>query len=182
MALEPLAESHLEGLAAAASDGELWNLSFTGVPHPDNLAKWYADCLEELRTGRQIPFVVRILETGKVVGSTRFYDLEPSHRNLAIGYTWYAKSAQRTFVNTEAKLLLLTHAFEVCNCIAVFWHTHHENKPSQQAIGRLGAQLDGVIRNHKIMPNGELRDTFCYSMLDTEWPEAKKNLIVKLAV
>ena len=179
--LEPLAKSHLEGLAEAARDGELWSLSFTSVPHPDWLNDWFADCMQELKAGRQIPFVVRSLETGKVVGSTRFYDLEPSHRNLAIGYTWYAKSAQRTFVNTEAKLLLLSHAFEKCGCIAVFWHTHHENVRSQQAIGRLGAKLDGVIRNHKIMPNGEPRDTFCYSMIDREWPEAKKGLIAKLA-
>ncbi len=178
--LEPLSEAHLEDLAVAATDGGVWKLQFTSVPHPSELSDWFTACMLERDTDKQRPFAVRNLQTGQVVGSTRYYDIEPTHRNVSIGYTWYGASAQRTAINTEAKLLLLTHAFEVCGSIAVYWHTHHENVRSQAAIQRLGAKLDGVIRKHKIMPNGLPRDTYCYSMIDTEWEKAKCTLIEKL--
>ncbi len=179
--LEPLSEQHLVGLALAASDGELWTIRVTSVPHPDSLEQWYDDCIAQREAGRQLPFVVRARDTLKVLGATRYYDLEPVHRNLSIGYTWYAASAQRTAVNTEAKLLLLSHAFEQCQCIAVYWHTHHENFRSQKAIERLGARRDGVLRNHKLSADGTPRNTVCYSMIDSEWPLAKAALEQKLS-
>ena len=173
--LEPLCYQHLDQLLLAASDGELWNLHFTGVPSADSIEQWYATAVAEREQGRQLPFAVRRLDTDTLVGSSRFYDINAEHRNLAIGYTWYALSAQRTFVNSNCKLLLLEHAFELCGCIAVYWHTHHENFASQRAILRLGAQADGIIRNHQIDKTGRLRHTHCFSMIDEE----KKKGIVR---
>ena len=181
VAIEPLAVEHLQGLAAAATDGALWDLKVTSVPHPDHLLKWYANAIEARDLDVQRPFVVRRKADQAIVGSTRYYDIEAEHHNLSIGYTWYAKSAQRTAVNTECKLILLKHAFEDCGCAAVYWHTHHQNYASQAAIERLGAKLDGVIRNHKRMSDGALRDTYCYSMTNGEWPNVKAALTARLA-
>jgi RimJ/RimL family protein N-acetyltransferase len=130
--------------------------------------------------GAQLPFVVRRLSDQKLVGATRFYVISTHNRNMSIGYTWYSKSAQRTAINTECKLLLLTHAFEQAGCISVQWHTHHENTPSQAAIERLGAVKEGVLRNHMVTEDGSIRHTHCYSMLDTQWPEAKQRLVQRL--
>ena len=181
VALEPLKRNHLDGLAEAARDGELWNLTVTSVPHPDALDSWFKNAVGERAQNRQLPFVVRRNSDQQIVGSTRYYDIEPLHGNLSIGYTWYAKSARRTAVNTECKLLLLTHAFEICECAVVYWHTHHQNYASQAAITRLGAKLDGIIRAHKRMPDGGLRDTYSYSMTAAEWPDVKASLQKRLA-
>jgi len=179
--LEPLDESHSQALCEAASDGKLWELPFTSVPSPELMLSRIEDALKNREEGKQLPFVVRRLADQKIVGATRYYSLEPDHRNLSIGYTWYAASAQRTAINTECKLMLLTHAFEKLRCISVQWHTDNQNKRSQTAIQRLGAQFEGVLRNHIIMPDGRYRHTHCYSMLDTEWPEAKAFLTQRLA-
>lgn len=181
-ALEPLAMDHVEALVRAASDGELWNLRFTGVPSIEGMRDSVQQALDNRDEGRDLPFVVRRLSDQKIVGATRYYYIEPDHRNLSIGYTWYAESAQRTPINTECKLMLLRHAFEVLGCISVQWHTDDQNKRSQAAIQRLGATFEGVLRNHKIMPDGRYRHTHCYSMLDSEWPEAKRSLTRRLAL
>lgn len=180
VALEPLRAEHFAELCEAAADGELWNLHFTSVPSRDNCAEYISSALENKEQGSQLPFIVRRLSDNRIVGSTRYYAISPPNRNMSIGYTWYAQSAQRTAVNSECKLLLLTHAFEQAACISVQWHTHHENYASQAAIERLGAVREGVLRNHLVMPDGSLRHTHCYSMLDTEWPSAKQKLQARL--
>ena len=179
--LEPLRPDHAGALGDAAADGQLWNLHFTGVPSSDTVADYIARALDEQRAARQQPFVVRRLSDDKIVGCTRFYDIEPTHRTLAIVYTWYAASAQRTAINTECKLMLLRHAFEELNCISVAFHTDHENFRSQAAIARLGAHQDGVLRNSKIRPNGSIRHTWYFSIIDSEWPSVKASLIARLA-
>lgn len=181
VALEPLQTEHVDELNRAAADGELWNLHFTTVPNAEAMPKMVAKALANRKAGTEFPFVVRRLSDNQIVGTTRYYFIEPEHRNLSIGYTWYAKSAQRTATNTECKLLLLTHAFEQLGCIGVQWHTDGENKRSQAAIERLGAKFEGVLRNHKIMPDGRYRHTHCYSMLDDEWPAAKMFLTERLS-
>ncbi|MEO0368316.1 MAG: GNAT family protein [Pseudomonadota bacterium] len=178
--LEPLSLHHLPALSDAVKDGELWKLSYTGVPAPSDFESWFDYAASQREAGKQLPFVVKRLDDQKVVGSTRFYDIDFQHQNVSIGFTWYSASVQRTAVNTECKLLLLSHAFEVCKFNAVYWHTHHENKRSQAAIERLGAKLDGIIRNHKVMPNGSLRDTYSYSMIKEEWPGARAKLSARL--
>jgi len=185
VSLEPLSIEHAEPLLQAASDGELWNLRFTGVPNASSVLDYVNDAIESRTLGQQHPFIVRQLagresKKGKIVGCTRYYDIEAQHRNLAIGYTWYAKSAQRTAVNTETKLLLLSYAFEQLKCISVAFHTDNLNVISQAAIKRLGAKHEGVLRNHRIMPDGRIRDTWCYSIIDNEWPALKKNLASRL--
>jgi RimJ/RimL family protein N-acetyltransferase len=181
VSLEPLTLGHQGELVEAASDGQLWNLNFTSVPNDATVAAYATEALENKAKGSQQPFVVRSLSTGGIVGCTRYYDIELRHRNLAIGYTWYAKSVQRTAVNTECKLLLLTYAFEVLGCISVAFHTDNLNKDSQAAITRLGASKEGVLRNHRIMPDGRIRDTWCFSIMDSEWPEIKHRLQQRLA-
>lgn len=179
--LEPLQIEHSEALGQAAADGELWNLKFTGVPTVSDMPQMIEKALANRDAGTELPFTVRRLSDQKVVGTTRFYFLSEEHRNLSIGYTWYSRSVQRTAVNTESKLLLLSYAFERLGCISVAWHTDDLNHNSQKAIERLGAKFEGVLRNHKIMPDGRYRDTHCYSMLDTEWPESKAFLTQCLA-
>jgi len=175
--LEPLSISHAAALGAAACDGRLWELPFTNVPRADinlkEVERLIIDTLAQRENGTQLPFVVRRLRDNKIVGTTRFYAIEAQHRNLSIGYTWYAKSAQRTALNTECKYMLLKHAFESLGCISVQWHIHHDNLASQKAVERLGAIKEGVLRNHKIMRDGSYRHTHCYSMLDTEWEKSK---------
>lgn len=179
--LVPLELSHVEGLIRAAGSGMLWNLPYTGVPNPDQMNGVMQDAIEHRDRGTQFPFTVRLKASGEIVGSTRYYAIEPQHRNLSIGYTWYAEHVQRTAVNTECKYLLLCHAFEVMNCISVQWHTDHRNKRSQAALKRLGAKFEGILRNNKIMPDGVIRHTHCFSMLDTEWPQSKAYLESRLA-
>ncbi|HEY3459359.1 MAG TPA: GNAT family N-acetyltransferase, partial [Casimicrobiaceae bacterium] len=157
VALEPLADEHLDAIRAAAADGELWNLWYTSVPAPEKAAQWLAATLEMRERDGALPFVVRDNATGDVVGSTRYFNVDAINRRLEIGHTWYAKRVQRTAVNTECKLLLLTHAFETLRCIAVEFRTHWFNHASRAAILRLGAKQDGVLRNHQLLADGSRR-------------------------
>jgi RimJ/RimL family protein N-acetyltransferase len=178
--LEPLSPAHEESLVAAAGDGELWNSTVTIVPSRANMATYIASALNAQAQGRELPFVIIRESSGQVVGSTRFFHIEPDHRRVEIGYTWLAKSAQRTAVNTEAKLLLLTHAFERLRCIRVEFVTDVLNQQSRTAILRLGAKQEGVLRNHMVMPGGRYRDSVCFSIIEAEWPEVKARLEAKL--
>lgn len=174
--LEPLTQSHLAEIQAAANDGELWKLFFTSVPSFENTQNWLNLALEMQEQQKALPFVVRENTGGKIVGATRYCNMDHNNKRLEIGYTWYAKSVQRSAINTECKLLLLTHAFEVFECIAVEFRTDWFNKKSQAAITRLGAKQDGILRNHMILPDGRVRDTVVYSILQHEWVGVKKNL------
>ena len=173
--LEPLDASHVAPLAEAASDGELWRLWYTGVASPERMAGYVAAALDMRERYDAMPFVVRDA-TGAVVGSTRYFNVDVANRRLEIGHTWYAKRAQRTPVNTECKLLLLTHAFETLGCIAVEFRTHWFNQASRAAIARLGAKQDGVLRNHQMGADGAKRDTVVFSIIDGEWPAVRKHL------
>ena len=177
--LEPLEPGHAAGLAEATRDGELWNLWVTAVPSPDALPGWIDTALAQQRAGRALPFAVRRLRDGRLVGSTRYMNIEEQHRRLEIGTTWYARSVQRTGLNTECKTLLLRHAFEALGCIAVEFRTHWFNHASREAIARLGAKQDGVLRNHQRLPDGSLRDTVVFSITDTEWPAVRRHLSVR---
>ena len=174
--LEPLAREHVGALREAARDGELWRLWFTSVPSPDGVDAYVDTALSWRETREAMPFVVRENAGGDIVGCTRYFNVEAPHRRLEIGYTWYAKRVQRTAVNTECKLLLLSHAFEALRCIAVEFRTSWFNIRSRAAIARLGARQDGVLRNHQITPDGVYRDTVVFSILDSEWPAVKRNL------
>jgi N-acetyltransferase len=174
--LEPLCAEHLDGIRAAAADGELWHLWYTSVPAPDLSAKWLATALDMREQSGAMPFAVRNTASGDIVGSTRYFNVDAANRRLEIGHTWYAKRAQRTAINTECKLLLLTHAFETLNCIAVEFRTHWFNQASRAAIARLGAKQDGVLRNHLLMPDGSRRDTVVFSIIDGEWLAVKQHL------
>ncbi|WP_097459233.1 GNAT family N-acetyltransferase [Mangrovitalea sediminis] len=174
--LEPLQPEHCEGLQAAAGDGELWRLWYTSVPTPENMAASIEEALEEQAQGVSLPFAVRDNASGKLLGSTRYLHVEASHRRLEIGATWYARSAQRTGINTECKLLLLTHAFEELKAIAVEFRTHWHNRASRAAIARLGARQDGVLRHHYKMADGSFRDTVVFSIVEPEWLAVRRNL------
>lgn len=174
--LLPLEKAHLPALRAAAADGELWRLFFTSVPTPENAENWFDIALEAQSQGKALPFTVLRNADQKIIGSTRFCNIDKNNRRLEIGYTWYAKSAQRTNINTECKRALLKHAFETLQCIAVEFRTDWFNRTSQAAIERLGAKRDGVLRNHTILPDGRIRDTVVYSILQTEWAGVEKNL------
>ncbi len=176
VSLEPLEQAHIADIRNAAADGELWKLFFTSVPAPEQTQQWLDTALAMQSQQKAIPFVVREKSGGKIVGSTRFCNIDHQHQRLEIGYTWYSQSVQRSAINTECKLFLLTHAFEVLNCIAVEFRTDWFNRRSQAAIERLGAKRDGVLRNHMILPDGRIRDTVVYSILQNEWPGLKKNL------
>jgi RimJ/RimL family protein N-acetyltransferase len=179
--LEPLSPAHEESLIAAAGDGELWNSTVTIVPSRATMAGYIASALEAQAQGRELPFVIIQKPSGQIVGTTRFYAIEPADRHVEIGYTWLAASAQRTAVNTEAKLLLLTHAFDVWQCIRVALITDVLNQQSRTAILRLGAKEEGVFRNHMVMPGGRYRDSVCFSIIEAEWPEVKARLQARLA-
>lgn len=174
--LEPLAHEHLDAIRAAAADGELWNLWYTSVPAPEKASQWLAATLQMRERDGALPFVVRDNATGDVVGSTRYFNVDAVNRRLEIGHTWYAKRVQRTAVNTECKLLLLTHAFEMLRCIAVEFRTHWFNHASRAAILRLGAKQDGVLRNHQLLADGSRRDTVVFSIVDGEWLAVKRHL------
>ena len=180
--LEPLSTAHAESLIAAAADGELWNSTVTLVPSRENIGEYIDAALQGQANGRELPFVIIGQSSDTVVGTTRFYDIERNDRRVAIGYTWIARSAQRTAINTEAKLLLLTHAFETWHCIRVELITDFLNEQSRAAILRLGAKQEGVLRNHMIMPGGRIRDSVCFSIIDAEWPEVKPRLLARLSV
>ncbi|HVE51516.1 MAG TPA: GNAT family protein [Casimicrobiaceae bacterium] len=173
--LEPLERSHESALREAAADGELWKLWYTSVPTPDGVAAYIDTALALRDAGEAMPFVVRD-SAGRIVGSTRYLNIVPEHRRVEIGNTWYARSAQRTALNTECKFLLLTQAFETLGCIAVEFRTNWFNRVSRRAIERLGAKRDGVLRNHQILPDGSFRDTVVYSIIESEWPGVRRQL------
>lgn len=177
--LEPLAMIHHDALVEAACDGELWKLWYTSVPAPEAMRAWIETALA-MREQHALPFVIRDTRDESIVGSTRYFNVDPHNRRLEIGHTWHAKRAQRTGINTETKLLLLGHAFEALQCIAVEFRTHWMNHPSREAIARLGAKQDGVLRQHQRMVDGSLRDTVVFSIIDAEWPTVKRHLHYKL--
>ena len=179
--LEPLHPEHENGLSAAVSDGQLWNLWYTFIPKPEETKDYIADALAGLQAGHMLPWAVRELTTGKIVGSTRYHDIVREIDRVEIGYTWYAASWQRSHVNTTCKLLLLTHAFETLGCKVVGLRTDNFNFASQRAIEALGARKDGVIRHHRIRRDGTVRDSVMYSILISEWPDVKKHLESRLA-
>jgi N-acetyltransferase len=173
--LSPLAAGDADGLAAAAADGRLWEHWYTSVPAPEAMAAEIDRRLAEQDAGTMLPFTVR-RTGGAVVGMTTYCNVDTATPRVEIGYTWTARSAQRTGVNTESKLLLLAHAFETLGCVAVEFRTHWHNVQSRTAIARLGAKQDGVLRNHKRQPDGSLRDTVVFSIIESEWPAVRANL------
>ena len=180
VSLEPLGLEHADGLRAAAAPGRLWELWYTSIPRPEEAQAYIETALAQQARGEALPFAVRDA-AGDVVGSTRYYQLDPRVPRLCIGYTWYATRVQRTGLNTQAKLLLLTHAFETLGCAAVTFETSWFNLASRAAIARLGARQDGVLRNHLRHRDGSLRDTVVFSITETEWPSVKQHLSLNLA-
>jgi RimJ/RimL family protein N-acetyltransferase len=179
--LEPLTHEHHRGLVAAAADGNLWELWFTSVPEPEQTDAYIAEALSAQKDGLTLPWAVRELATGVIIGSTRYHDIVPAIDRVEVGYTWYAKRWQRSHVNTGCKLLVLGHAFHTLGCKVVGLRTDILNLASQRAIEALGAKKDGVIRHHRARRNGTVRDTVMYSILATEWPNVKRHLEVRLA-
>ena len=177
IALVPLDLSHEAGLAAAAADGELWNLRITSVPEPAQTRKYIEDALKMRENGNRFAFAVTDEATGTVLGSTSYHDILPAVKRVEIGYTWYARRCQRTHINTTTKLLMMGHAFDTLGCNVVGWRTDNFNFASQAAIERLGAKKDGVIRGHALRRDGTIRDTVMYSMRSGEWPEARAQLL-----
>jgi N-acetyltransferase len=178
--LEPLALAHEAGLAAAAADGRLWELRVTSVPAPDETRSYIETALAMREAGSRFAFAVIDEASGRVLGSTSYHDILPAVKRLEIGYTWYARSVQRSHVNTACKLLMMGHAFDTLGCQVVGWRTDNFNFASQQAIERLGARKDGVIRGHALRRDGTVRDTVMYSMRAGEWPEARAQLLYRL--
>jgi len=179
--LEPMQAEHAQGLEQAVADGELWKLWFTLVPDQGSAQSYIEQALAMEAAGTARPFVIRLQESGRVVGSTRFCHIDDDNQRVEIGYTWLAKSMQRTFVNAACKQLLLTHAFEVRGAIAVEFRTHWHNRASRRAIERLGAKQDGVLRQHRRDPDGSYRDTVVFSILQSEWPAVRRGLLADLS-
>lgn len=180
-ALEPLARDHAAALAEAVRDGELWDLWYTIVPRPEEMPAEIDRRLRLQGEGSMLPFAVRALPSNELVGMTTFMNIDAANRHVEIGSTWYARRVQRTALNTECKRLLLAYAFEQLQCIAVEFRTHYFNRQSRAGIERLGARLDGILRQHQIAPNGTLRDTCVYSIIAPEWPAVRANLDWQLA-
>ena len=178
--LVPLAMSHESGLRAAAADGELWKIRVTSVPEPEQTRSYIETALAMREAGNRFAFAVTEAATGTVLGCTSFHDIVPAVHRVEIGWTWYAKSRQRTAVNTTAKLLMMTHAFVTLACKVVGWRTDNFNFASQNAIERLGAKKDGVLRGHALRRDGTIRDTVMYSLAQGEWPEVKAQLLYQL--
>jgi RimJ/RimL family protein N-acetyltransferase len=179
--LEPLTTTHHDALAAAAADGSLWELWFTSVPAPGGTQAYIADALKGQQDGHMLPWAVRDLATGAIVGTTRYHDIVASIDRVEIGYTWYAQSRQRSSLNTTCKLLLLTHAFDTLGCKVVGLRTDNFNFRSQRAIEGLGAKKDGVLRHHATRRDGTVRDSVMYSILAAEWPDVRRHLELRLA-
>ncbi|QDG77900.1 GNAT family N-acetyltransferase [Labrenzia sp. PHM005] len=177
--LVPLAMQHADDLAEASAEGDLWKAWYTSVPKPDGVREEIERRLSLQASGSMLPFTV-LTPDGKAVGMTTYMNIDPIHKRVEIGSTWYRKAVQRTGLNTECKLMLLTHAFEDLECIAVEFRTHFMNRQSRTAIERLGAKLDGVLRSHQRTADGALRDTAVYSILPHEWPAVKNGLMFKL--
>lgn len=174
--LEILSTKHIESLTEAVKDGELWNLWYTSAPEPENVKKYIEIAISEFKNDKSLPFVIIRKSDTKVIGTTRFMNADSQNKRVEIGTTWYSKSAQRTGVNTECKYLLLKYAFEILECIAVEFRTHIHNNQSRDAIARLGAKQDGILRNHKIDKSGYLRDTIVFSIINSEWNTVSKSL------
>lgn len=179
--LEPLSQARHDELAEAVQDGELWKLWYTFIPSPEQMTAEIEKRLEQQRKGTMVPFAIIASDTGKAVGMTTYMNIDAEARRVEIGSTWYRKGVQRTAINTECKLMLLTHAFENLSCIAVEFRTHFFNHQSRRAIERLGAKLDGVLRNHRRSSDGTLRDTCVYSIIASEWPTVRSHLRHQLA-
>lgn len=174
--LEPMKLEHIAALSVAVCDGELWRLWYTNVPHPDEMKAYVEAAIADEARGEALAYIVRDKFTGEVVGATRIMAWDQPNRRLEIGHTWYAKSAQQTGINTEAKYLLLSYAFETLDVMAVEFRTHWHNQRSREAITRIGAKQDGVLRNHRLLKDGTVRDTVVYSIIDSEWPDVKQQL------
>ena len=181
VSLVPLAHAHHDDLVEALNDGELWTLWYTSIPAPDGLTAEISRRLELQQRGSMLPFAVIEKSTRRAVGMTTYMNIDAENRRLEIGSTWYRKRVQRTALNTECKLLLLTHAFERLSCIAVEFRTHFFNRQSRAGIERLGAKLDGILRQHQLGRDGVLRDTCVYSILDSEWPAVRAHLTHQLS-
>ncbi len=179
--LEPLTLAHIDGLKKAAADGELWNIRVTSVPEPQETRGYIETALKQRADGSRLAFAVIDTATNEVIGSTSYHDIVPAMKRVEIGWTWYAKSRQRSNVNTLCKLMLMQHAFETLGCAVVGWRASHMNYASQRAIERLGAKRDGTLRHHAPLRDGSARDTVLYSMLASEWPAAKAKLEERLA-
>jgi len=177
--LEPLSHAHIDGLVEAVKDGKLWKLWYTFVPRPEDMAKEIDRRLGLQAAGSMLPFTVFDADGG-ICGMTTYMNVDAANRRVEIGSTWYAKRVQRSPLNTQCKLLLLQHAFEVINCIAVEFRTHFFNHQSRRAIERLGAKQDGILRSHQVAPNGTLRDTVVFSITAAEWPTVKAHLAYQL--
>ena len=177
--LEPLSHDHLAGLVEAVKDGELFKLWYTAVPKPEDMTKEIDRRLGLQKAGSMLPFTV-FDAAGQIAGMSTYMNIDAANRRVEIGSTWYAKRVQRTPLNTQCKLLLLGHAFEAINCIAVEFRTHFFNHQSRRAIERLGAKQDGILRSHQIAPNGSLRDTVVFSIIASEWPAVKAHLNFQL--
>jgi RimJ/RimL family protein N-acetyltransferase len=178
--IEPLGREHEEALQRAVADGELWRLWYTTVPPPEKMGQYIAIALDMRERLDAMPFVIREKSSGEIVGCTRYFNVDAANRRLEIGHTWYSKRVQRGPINTECKLMLLTHAFEKLQCIAVEFRTHWFNHASRTAIERLGAKQDGVLRNHQVLADGSKRDTVVFSIIDGEWPAVKRHLRYQL--
>jgi RimJ/RimL family protein N-acetyltransferase len=178
--LEPMTRDHAQALADAASDGRLWELWYTAVPEPDAAAGYVAAALKGLQEGHMLPWIVRVIETDRIVGTTRYHDIVPAIDRVEIGYTFYAQSQWRTHVNTTCKLLLLEHAFDTLKCAVVGLRTDIFNHRSQRAIEALGATRDGILRHHAARRDGTPRDTVMYSILAAEWPDVRRHLELRL--
>ena len=179
--LEPLSEAHVPGLAAVGCDDRIWRLMRYGLIHTeDDIRQWVCHLLEDQAAGTDLPFAVIHIATGTVAGATRFMEIRPEQRGLEIGGTWYGRAYQRTVVNTETKYLLLRHAFEKLGAIRVQFKADFRNKRSLRAIERIGARREGILRNHMILPDGVIRDSIYYSIIDREWPGVKQRLEEKL--
>ena len=178
--LEPLATEHHDGLVGAASDGELWKLWFTSVPDAAGTQGYIDDAAKGQREGHMLPWAVRDLSDGAIVGSTRYHDIVPAIDRVEIGYTWYAARCQKSHVNTTCKLMLLAHAFETLGCEVVGLRTDNFNFVSQRAIEGIGAKKDGVLRHHQARRDGTVRDSVLYSILAPEWPDVKRHLELRL--
>jgi len=179
--LEPLTLSHHAELCEAAFDEELWRYTTSVIERPEDLREYIETAMRWQREGTALPFATVDKATGRAVGSTRYANIDRANRHLEIGWTWIARDYQRTYVNTEAKYLMLGHAFENLNCLRVEFKTDSLNEKSRRAIARIGAKEEGAFRNHMIMPGGRIRHSVYYSIIDSEWPEVKARLEEKLA-
>ncbi len=181
VSLEPLGDNHIPEIAAAAADGDVGALWFTSAPSPDTAAAWVSRMTAMQDADEGVTYVIRRRADGVVVGSSSLFHVDAANRRLEIGHTWYSASARRTGVNTETKLVMLSHAFDDLGCVAVEFRTHFFNQASRAAIERLGAKLDGILRSHQLLPDGSRRDTVVYSILDIEWPAVRTNLKFRLS-